>query len=72
MNMNYLRNLFRLRNDIQSYKLGRWTIHYEPRIIELKTKQANEDHCGCCFDKNKESLYDKNLNIKSLMIMKEK
>lgn len=70
--MGFLRKLFRLRNDINSYKLGRWTIHYEPRIIALKTKQANEDHCGCCFDIKKEPNSDKNLQIKSLMVIKEK
>lgn len=73
MNMNFLRKLFRFSNDIHRYKLGRWTIHYEPRIIELKTKQANEDHCGCCFDIKKEApMHDKNLEIKSLMVIKEK
>jgi hypothetical protein len=63
--MNFLRNFFRLYTDTRSYNLGRWTIHYEPRIIELKTKQANEDHCGCCFDivKDKKS----NTNIDSLV-----
>ncbi len=28
--------------------LGRWGIQYDPRIIECKVFQANEDHCGCC------------------------
>ena len=30
--------------------LGRWGIHYDPRIIDRKITQANEDHCGCCVD----------------------
>ena len=30
--------------------LGRWGIHYDPRIIDRKIIQANEDHCGCCVD----------------------
>ena len=69
MNMNFLRNFFRLSKDMRSYNLGRWTIHYEPRIIELKTKQANEDHCGCCFD----NITDKksNTNINSLMCIEK-
>lgn len=67
--MNFLRNLFRIRNDIHSYQLGRWRIHYEPQIIALKTKQANEDHCGCCFDiiNDKKS----NINIDSLVCVKK-
>jgi len=28
--------------------LGRWGIQYDPRIIDCKVFQANEDHCGCC------------------------
>ncbi len=69
--MNFLRKLFRLSNDMHTYKLGRWTIHYEPRIIELKTKQANEDHCGCCFDIKKEiPINHNNLQVKTLMVMK--
>ena len=44
--MNFLRVIF--RNKIVINKLGRWKIQYEPQIIDLKTTQANEDHCGCC------------------------
>ena len=32
--------------------LGRWGIHYDPRIIDCKVFQANEDHCGCCVAEN--------------------
>lgn len=32
--------------------LGRWGIHYDPRIIDCKVFQANEDHCGCCVTEN--------------------
>jgi len=35
--------------------LGRWGIQYDPRIIDCKVFQANEDHCGCCVvPKNEE------------------
>ena len=30
--------------------LGRWGIHYDPKVIDCKVFQANEDHCGCCVD----------------------
>ena len=29
-------------------KLGRWQLHYDPKIVNSKVDQANEDHCGCC------------------------
>jgi len=31
-----------------SVALGRWGIQYDPKIIQIKIDQANEDHCGCC------------------------
>jgi len=34
--------------------LGRWGIQYDPRIIDCKVFQANEDHCGCCVAPKKE------------------
>ena len=34
--------------------LGRWGIQYDPRIIDCKVFQANEDHCGCCVVPKKE------------------
>jgi hypothetical protein len=30
-------------------KLGRWHLHYDPKIVNSKVDQANEDHCGCCY-----------------------
>jgi hypothetical protein len=29
-------------------QLGRWQLHYDPKIVHYKVDQANEDHCGCC------------------------
>ena len=34
--------------------LGRWGIQYDPRVIDCKVFQANEDHCGCCVVPKKE------------------
>jgi hypothetical protein len=28
--------------------LGRWQLHYDPKVVHSKVDQANEDHCGCC------------------------
>jgi hypothetical protein len=33
-------------------KLGRWHLHYDPKIVNSKVDQANEDHCGCCHENN--------------------
>lgn len=39
----------------QAVVLGRWGIQYDPRIIDCKVFQANEDHCGCCGVPKKEA-----------------
>jgi len=36
--------------------LGRWGIQYDPRVIDCKVFQANEDHCGCCVVPTKEEV----------------
>ena len=36
--------------NIPTTKLGRWQLHYDPKIVNSKVDQANEDHCGCCHD----------------------
>ena len=28
--------------------LGRWTLHHNPILIDLKVDFSNEDHCGAC------------------------
>jgi hypothetical protein len=46
----------------QAVVLGRWGIQYDPRIIDCKVFQANEDHCGCCATvslDNKVNMYEK-------------
>jgi len=35
-------------NAIAPTKLGRWQLHYDPKVVNSKVDQANEDHCGCC------------------------
>lgn len=37
-----------ISGQTQAVVLGRWGIQYDPRIIDCKVFQANEDHCGCC------------------------
>lgn len=44
--MNFLRRM--LNPNTPSTKLGRWHLHYDPKIVNSKVDQANEDHCGCC------------------------
>ena len=47
--MNIFRNIFsKTYKPITNNQLGRWNIIYEPKIINCKVDQANEDHCGCC------------------------
>jgi hypothetical protein len=48
--MNFIRNIFSTTyNSTKSTaQLGRWSIQYDPNIIQRKVNQANEDHCGCC------------------------
>lgn len=51
---SFIRNFMMRRNatsaTVTPLVLGRWGIHYDPRIIDCKVFQANEDHCGCCVD----------------------
>jgi len=46
--MNFLKKFFK---SIPKPVLGRWTIVYNPKVIDIKVDQANEDHCGCCGKK---------------------
>lgn len=49
----------RLIMNSDTFKLGRWFINYDNKIISLKIDQANEDHCGCCKNNNeKDDDYD--------------
>jgi hypothetical protein len=43
--MNFIR---RILKPTSTTKLGRWQLHYDPKIVNSKVDQANEDHCGCC------------------------
>jgi hypothetical protein len=53
---SFIRNFMMRRNattaTVTPVVLGRWGIHYDPRIIDCKVFQANEDHCGCCVAEN--------------------
>jgi hypothetical protein len=39
-----------LMTNTPTTKLGRWQLHYDPKIVNSKVDQANEDHCGCCHE----------------------
>jgi hypothetical protein len=43
--MNFIRRILKPTSTTQ---LGRWQLHYDPKIVNSKVDQANEDHCGCC------------------------
>jgi hypothetical protein len=43
--MNFIR---RILKPTSTTNLGRWQLHYDPKIVNSKVDQANEDHCGCC------------------------
>ncbi len=45
--MNFLKRILGKTNFPM---LGRWSILYDPKIINTKVDQANEDHCGCCAE----------------------
>jgi len=57
--------------------LGRWGIQYDPRIIDCKVFQANEDHCGCCVVPKKEAvavpayLEESSTRTKALVVISE-
>jgi hypothetical protein len=48
----YIRRILNIINVsdhvVAKMPLGRWSIHYDPKVIDRKVVQANEDHCGCC------------------------
>jgi len=59
--------------------LGRWGIQYDPRVIDCKVFQANEDHCGCCVVPKKEVavaiseyLEESPTQTKALVVISEK
>ena len=43
--------------------LGRWGIQYDPRVIDCKVFQANEDHCGCCVVPKNEAAMTKSAHL---------
>lgn len=49
--LSLFRTLVTFRNSnvlVTPVVLGRWGIQYDPKVIDCKVFQANEDHCGCC------------------------
>ncbi len=49
-------------NGIITTQLGRWTLKYDEKSIGKTVLLANEDHCGCCQEKQqpKKGDYDTN------------
>jgi hypothetical protein len=46
-------NIVNVSDSVVAKKpLGRWSIQYDPKVIDRKIVQANEDHCGCCESPN--------------------
>ena len=45
--MNFLRRWLTPATNATT-QLGRWQLHYDPKVVHSKVDQANEDHCGCC------------------------
>lgn len=48
--MNFIRRILKPATTASTTKLGRWQLHYDPKIVDSKVDQANEDHCGCCHE----------------------
>ena len=52
--MNFIRRMLKpianANTNANVTKLGRWQLHYDPRVVNSKVDQANEDHCGCCHE----------------------
>jgi len=52
--MNFIRRMLKpvanATNGPTTTKLGRWQLHYDPKVVNSKVDQANEDHCGCCHE----------------------
>ena len=53
--MNFIRRMLKpaatnATTTTTTTKLGRWQLHYDPKVVNSKVDQANEDHCGCCHE----------------------
>jgi hypothetical protein len=48
--MNFIRRILKPATTASTTNLGRWQLHYDPKIVDSKVDQANEDHCGCCHE----------------------
>jgi len=54
-------------------KLGRWQLHYDPKTVNSKIDQANEDHCGCCGESEEQGQQRQHLQqIKDKQLMQQK
>ena len=52
--MRFLQRFFRNNYPVV---LGRWSLKYDEKTVSRVVHQANEDHCGCCYEKKEEDYY---------------
>lgn len=70
--MNFIRRMVNPATNASTTKLGRWNLHYDPKIVNSKVDQANEDHCGCCSEQRDQSERMKQMKDKQIMEQKQK
>lgn len=51
---------FFFKRNISLPILGRWSIPNCEFKVGRKVDLSNEDHCGCCYESNKEVFRDRN------------
>ena len=49
------RLMFGDKKSIYYNYIGRWTVIHCPKTINRRVEQANEDHCGCCNERIKDT-----------------
>lgn len=49
-------------NSSVATQLGRWNLKYDEKSIGKTVLMANEDHCGCCQEKQQSKIKDYDTN----------
>ena len=60
------------RSTTATTALGRWQLHYDPKIVHSKIDQANEDHCGCCHESAHQQEKNQTLKKEQTLYQKQK
>ena len=60
--MNFIRRILKPATTASTTNLGRWQLYYDPKIVDSKVDQANEDHCGCCHEPAHQPIAEKGAN----------